>query len=79
MIAASLLACLACLLSSTYFGLFDCRWQKCCPTANFLIKYSKRETGNALDGDSAMELSTANYGRDEWWLLLDETVAESSV
>jgi len=47
------------------------RWKKSCPTANFLIKYTKKETNNALDGDSALELSTANYGVDEWWLLLD--------
>ena len=24
-----------------------------------------------LDGDSALELAAHNYGRDEWWLLLD--------
>ena len=23
------------------------------------------------DGDSAIELSPANYGKGEWWLLLD--------
>ena len=31
-----------------------------------------KETNNALDGDSALELATHNYGRDEWWVLLDE-------
>ena len=41
------------------------------PSANFLVKYTKKETGNALDGNSALELATHNYGRDEWWLLLD--------
>ena len=46
-------------------------WKKICPTANFLIKYTKKDTGNALDGDSAIELSPANYGKGEWWLLLD--------
>ena len=46
-------------------------WKKACPSANFIIKYSKTETGNALDGDSAIELATHNYGVDEWWLLLD--------
>ena len=46
-------------------------WKKICPSANFLVKYTKRETDNALDGDSALELATHNYGRDEWWLLLD--------
>ena len=28
-------------------------------------------TDNALDGNSAMELTKDNYGHDEWWLLLD--------
>ena len=42
-----------------------------CAAANFLVKYTKKETDNALDGDSALELTTHNYGRDEWWLLLD--------
>ena len=31
----------------------------------------KKETGNALEGDEALELTAANYGRDEWWLLLE--------
>ena len=26
---------------------------------------------SALDGDSALELTTNNYGCDEWWVLLD--------
>jgi hypothetical protein len=47
------------------------RWKKLCPTANFLIKYSNKETGNAMDGTSALELAAHNYGHDEWWLLLD--------
>ena len=36
-----------------------------------VVKYNKKETDDALDGDSALELATHNYGRDEWWLLLD--------
>jgi hypothetical protein len=51
-------------------------WKKTCPSANFIIKYSKTETGNALDGDSAIELATHNYGVDEWWLLLDPLLPE---
>ena len=35
------------------------------------MKYAKKETGNALDGDSALELATHNYGPNEWWVLLD--------
>ena len=46
-------------------------WKKVLPTANFLIKYTMKETGNALEGDEALELTAANYGRDELWLLLE--------
>ena len=50
-------------------------WQKVCTSANFLVRYAKKETDNALDGDSAIELTTHSYGRDEWWLLLDAAAA----
>ena len=46
-------------------------WKKACPSANFLVKFTKKETDDALDGDEGLELATHNYGRDEWWLLLD--------
>ena len=46
-------------------------WKKLCPSANCLVKHTKKETGSALEGNSAIELATHNYGRDEWWLLLD--------
>ena len=54
------------------FGASD-SWKQDSPTANFLIKYTKKETGNALEGDEALELTAANstYGRDEWRLLLE--------
>ena len=63
-----------------FFKLFSVSpaWKKVCPSANFLIKYAKKETDNALDGDSALELTSANYGRDEWWLLLDPAPVEGS-
>ena len=32
--------------------------------------------GSALEGDSALELTTAKYGCDEWWLLLDSAPVE---
>ena len=41
------------------------------PNANFLIKYTKKDTGDALQGDEARELTMRNYGPGEWWLLLD--------
>ena len=42
-------------------------WKKACPSANFLVKFTKKETDDALDGDEGLELATHNYGRDEWW------------
>ena len=57
-------------LPPAVFGVSE-SWKRACPTANFLVKYSKRDTGNALDGDEALELTAANYGRDEWWVLLE--------
>ena len=49
------------------------KWRKACPTANFLVRYTKKETnGEMTEGqEEARELSAANYGRDEWWLLLN--------
>ena len=49
--------------------------KKACPSANFLVKYTKKEIGSALEGDEALELTKANYGRDEWWLLLEPSAA----
>ena len=49
------------------------KWRKVCPAASFLVRYTKKETnGELTEGlEEARELSAANYGRDEWWLLLD--------
>jgi len=49
--------------------------KKACRSANFLVKYTKKVTGSALEGDEALELTKANYGRDEWWLLLEPSAA----
>ena len=49
--------------------------KKACPTANFKVMYTKKETGGELYGDAACELSPANYGGSEWWLLLDQVPA----
>ena len=56
------------------------KWKKVCPTANFLIRYTKKETnGDMTEGqEEARELSVSNYGRDEWWLLLDAIEGASS-
>ena len=49
-------------------------WKKRCPTASFLFKYTKQGTNNALEGDEVLELTAANYGPEEWWLLLNPVV-----
>ena len=46
------------------------------PNANFMIKYTKQSTDNALDADEAGELTAAKYGPGEWWLLLDPVMAQ---
>ena len=43
------------------------------------MRYTKKETyGEMTEGtEEARELSVANYGRDEWWLLLDPVQTEA--
>ena len=48
------------------------KWRKVCPTANFLVRYTKKET----NGELTEGLEEAR-GRDEWWLLLDPVQAEA--
>tara|TARA_B110000027_G_scaffold115618_1_gene125907 strand:- start:357 stop:512 length:156 start_codon:yes stop_codon:yes gene_type:complete len=46
------------------------------PTATHVIEYKKKETGTkALEGKVGSELSPANYGGQEWWLLLEPVPA----
>ena len=60
-----------------FFGVSK-TWLKVCPTANFLLRYTKKETdGEMKEGqEEARELAATNYGRDEWWVLLDPIAAE---
>ena len=46
-------------------------WKANLPNANFLIKYTRKDTGDVLQGDEARVLTMRNYGPGEWWLLLD--------
>ena len=47
-------------------------YKKDVPTANYIVEYKKAETGSRiLDGKSAVELTAAKYGPEEWWLLLE--------
>ena len=36
-----------------------------------VIKYTRKDTGDVLQGDEARVLTMRNYGPGEWWLLLD--------
>ena len=55
-------------------------WKKVCPTANFLLHYTKKETYSAMtEGqEEARELSASNYGRDEWWVLLEPVATDAA-
>ena len=63
-----------------FFGVTKALWLRVCPTANFLIRYTKKETnGEMSEGqEEARELSASNYGVDEWWVLLDPIEGSSS-
>ena len=56
-----------------FFGV-SVKEKQACPTANFKVSYTKKDTDGQLYGDAACELSAANYGPGEWWLLLEEAV-----
>ena len=50
-----------------------------CPTATHKILYFLKETDNTLQGMEVRELSTTNYGPDQWWLLLDKVPGSDKV
>ena len=42
------------------------------PEATHIVKYQRKDTGTReLEGRVACKLAAVNYGRDEWWLLLE--------
>jgi len=44
------------------------------PSANFVVQYKKSVTkDNKLDGRVASTLTTARYGKSEWWVLLEQS------
>ena len=57
---------------ASFFGVSG-KWLKACPSSNFLLRYTKKETNSVFtEGqEEARELVASNYGRDEWWVLLD--------
>ena len=40
-----------------FFGV-GAKWKKHCETANFLVTYTKKDTGGLLNGEEARELSS---------------------
>ena len=58
-----------------YQGMIQCfgvgaSWKV--PDATHIVLYKKKETGvKSLDGRVACKLAADNYGRGEWWLLLE--------
>ena len=57
-------------VTSSAVGVRD---KKKVPTATHVVAYTKKETGTThLVGSVATELSSSNYGSNEWWLLLDQ-------
>lgn len=42
------------------------------PTANFVVKYTKQKTKDAINGCVACELSARLYGVSKWWLILEK-------
>lgn len=52
---------------------------KATPTANFVVTYKKQVTKNKLlDGRVASSLLASNYGRAEWWILLEPTSGDTN-
>jgi hypothetical protein len=41
------------------------------PTANYVVRYTAKETDGQVDGLVACELSARNYGVGQWWVLLE--------
>ena len=39
------------------YGVSEACWKETCPNANFLIKYTKKDTDNTRQGDEARELT----------------------
>ena len=46
--------------------------KKVCQTTNFKAAYTKKETNGELQGNQVRELTSRNYVREEWWMLLDQ-------
>ena len=55
-----------------YFGVSN-KDKETTPTATHVVEYKMAETKTkALVGNVAYELSASNYGRKEWWVLLEK-------
>jgi len=43
------------------------------PTANYVVRYTSKQTNGHIDGLVACELSARTYGVSQWWVLLQHT------
>ena len=59
-----------------FFGV-GAKVKKACKTANFMVYYTEKDTRAVCsNGEEGRELTTRNYGADEWWLLLDPVAGQ---
>ena len=45
------------------------------PTANYIVRYTAKQTNGQIDGLVACELSARTYGDSQWWVLLQRSGA----
>ena len=46
------------------------------PTANYIVRYTAKQTNGQIDGLVACELSARTYGASQWWVLLQRSGAD---
>ena len=46
------------------------------PTANYIVRYTAKQTNGKLNGLVACELSVRTYGHSQWWVLLQRSGAD---
>ena len=46
------------------------------PTANYIVRYTAKQTNGQIDGIVACELSARTYGASQWWVLLQRSGAD---
>ena len=46
------------------------------PTANYIVRYTAKQTNGKINGLVACELSVRTYGHSQWWVLLQRSGAD---